>query len=88
MKQLTTTQIFANLEMNSLLLGKFSQILLGGLAGRIAHPGSQEAVRKDCAILVGKASFPLGMHNFQGEDAQPAARPCPDENLVRGMDQL
>jgi len=34
-KKLTTAQIYANTELNNLLLGKFVQILLGGLADRI-----------------------------------------------------
>ena len=39
-EQLTAAQICTNNGLNSLLLGKFAQILLGGLASKIAQSWS------------------------------------------------
>lgn len=56
--------------LNSLWLGKNEEILLGGLPGWMHNLGAQQAVREHCAVLGGKAGFPLGMFNFQEEAAQ------------------
>lgn len=58
-EQLIATQICINSRLNSLLLGKFAQILLGGLAGRIVQSWSL-------------ASYQRGLHNSWREDCLPS----------------
>ena len=59
----------------------------GWLVG-LCNPGDQQVVREDCAIPGGKAGFPLGMHNFQGEATRPVAGPSLGKQTMSGMDQL
>ena len=51
------------------------------------NPGAQHAIKGNCPIPGGKAGCPPKMRKFHWEATQPAARPSPDEQPVRGKGQ-